>query len=471
MRLIKNFLYNAFYQIFILLVPLITTPYIARILGPNGVGINAYTSSIIQYFVLFGGIGVDLYGNRQIAFVRDSKEKRTQAFYEIFIMRFFTVFLAYIFFLVFLFLIGNYHAFYLAQSVQIIAVAFDISWFFMGMENFAVTVIRNLIIRILTLASIFMLVKSYSDLWLYILILSVSTLLGNATLFFNLRKYITLPRFKLHLWRHFKPSLMMFLPQVAMQVYLVLNKTMLGSLDSVSSAGYFDQSDKIVKMILSIVTATGTVMLPHVANAFSRGEKQKAKDYLYNSFSFVTAISLPMTMGLLAVTPKLIKLFLTSKFKDVIPVMSIELIVIILISWSVVIGYQYFLATKQLKNYTTAIVSGAIVNLIVNIPLIITLGAVGAAISTVISETTVTGYEMFALRKQVKFQRLFTDFGKYLFAGILMFVVVFVTDRFSPTNWLMLFIEVAFGILVYILIIILLKVKLIKIAKDTIFKR
>ncbi|MCV3743088.1 polysaccharide biosynthesis C-terminal domain-containing protein [Lentilactobacillus hilgardii] len=467
MQLIKNFLYNASYQVFILLVPLITTPYIARVLGPNGIGINAYTNSIIQYFVLFGSIGVDLYGNRQIAFVRSNKKKLTQTFYEIFIMRFFTILLAYCIFLVFLFFTNQYRGFYLAQSVQIIAAAFDISWFFMGMEAFSVTVIRNLVIRILTIASIFIFINSYNDLRLYILILSISTLVGNATLFPNLRKYITLfPKLKLHPWKHFKPSLIMFLPQIATQIYLVLNKTMLGSIDSVNAAGFFEQSDKIVKMVLAVVTATGTVMLPHVANVFARGDKKKTKDYLYNSFSFVTALALPMTWGLLAIAPKLIDLFLTPKFRSVIPIMSIETVVIILIAWSNVIGTQYLLPTKQLREYTQSVVIGAVINLMMNIPLILAWGAIGSAIATVISEITVTGYQLFAIRKQIKFRLLFADFGKYLLASVLMFTFVYLIDRLAVVTWLMLFLEILLGILIYLVLILAMRVRLVNLVKS-----
>lgn len=452
---------------FILLVPLITTPYIARVLGPNGIGINAYTNSIIQYFVLFGSIGVDLYGNRQIAFVRSNKKKLTQTFYEIFIMRFFTILLAYCIFLVFLFFTNQYRGFYLAQSVQIIAAAFDISWFFMGMEAFSVTVIRNLVIRILTIASIFIFINSYNDLRLYILILSISTLVGNATLFPNLRKYITLfPKLKLHPWKHFKPSLIMFLPQIATQIYLVLNKTMLGSIDSVNAAGFFEQSDKIVKMVLAVVTATGTVMLPHVANVFARGDKKKTKDYLYNSFSFVTALALPMTWGLLAIAPKLIDLFLTPKFRSVIPIMSIETVVIILIAWSNVIGTQYLLPTKQLREYTQSVVIGAVINLMMNIPLILAWGAIGSAIATVISEITVTGYQLFAIRKQIKFRLLFADFGKYLLASVLMFTFVYLIDRLAVVTWLMLFLEILLGILIYLVLILAMRVRLVNLVKS-----
>lgn len=467
MKVIKNYLYNASYQVFILLVPLITTPYLARVLGPTGVGINSYTNSVIQYFILFGSVGVNLYGNRQIAFVRDDQRKLTQTFYEIFSMRVITIVGAYIAFMFFLMFTTKYHAFYFAQSLSIVAAAFDISWFFMGVENFAVTVLRNFIVKIVTLASIFIFVKSYSDLFNYILILSLSLLIGNITLFPSLKRYVLRPDIKaLHIMRHLAPSIVLFVPQIATQIYLVLNKTMLGSMISVQASGYFDQSDKMIKMVLAIVTATGTVMLPHVANAFAHGEHEQTKQFLYRSFSFVTALSVPMTFGLMAIAPKFVPLFFTNRFLSVIPIMMIESFVILLIAWSNAIGTQYLLPTKQTKAYTISVVVGAIVNLVMNIPLILLFGAVGAAIATVLSEASVTIYQLIAVKKQIKYQLLFTDTVKYILAGIVMFWIVVYIDGKLPSTWLMLVIEVSIGILAYLMILIIFRVQLIKDAKS-----
>ena len=471
MQVVKNYLYNAAYQVFILLVPLITTPYLARVLGPTGVGINAYTNSIIQYFILFGSIGVNLYGNRQIAYVRDDKDKLTKTFYEIFLMRVMTIILAYAAFLVFLMFTGSYHTYYFAQSVSIIAAAFDISWFFMGMENFGVTVLRNLIVKILTLVSIFLFVKSYSDLYIYILILSLSLLIGNLTLFPNLGRYIGKVDFKrLKIWRHLKPSLVLFVPQIATQIYLVVNKTMLGSMTSVQSAGYFDQSDKMIKMVLAVVTATGTVMLPHVANAFMKGEVEKTKNLLYNSFSFVTAMSVPMMFGIAAIAQKFVPLFFTDKFLAVIPLMMLESTVILLIAWSNALGTQYLLPTNQNGSYTKSVILGAVVNILINIPFILLWGALGATLSTVLSELAVTIYQLVALKDQISYKRLFSGFDKCLFAGLAMFIVVHLIDKATNLSWLMLVLEIFIGAGVYVGTLFLLKAKIITDAKEMLRK-
>lgn len=472
MRVVKNYLYNALYQIFILLIPLVTTPYLARVLGPRGVGVNSYTNSIIQYFIVFGSIGVDLYGNRQVAFVRNDKGKLTQTFYEIFLMRIITIVLAYVAFWIFLEFSGQYRLYYLAQSVSLIAAAFDISWFFMGVENFHVTVMRNIVVKILTLISIFTFVKSYSDLGIYILILSISLLLGNLTLFPSLKNYLVKIDFhKLNIWQHLLPSLVLFLPQIAMQIYGVLNKTMLGIMVSVQATGYFDQSDKMVKMALAIVTATGTVMLPHVANSFAKGEVEKTRYYLYRSFQFCSAIAIPIMFGLMAVTAKFVTLFFTKRFLPVIPIMLIESVVILLIAWSNVLGIQYLIPTKQMKSYTVSIIFGAIVNILFNIPLIIKWGAVGATVATVLSELSITLYQLFLVRKQIIYHELFFDWYKYLLSGLFMFEVVFELDKILPITWKSLILEVFIGMIIYTLLLILFKARIIDDAKSLIINR
>lgn len=199
MQLIKNYLYNVFYQLFILIVPLITMPYISRVLGPTGSGINYLTSANTQYFILLGSLGITLYGNRQIAYLRDNKQRVSQAFWEIFLLRCLTTLVALSSFYIFVYFNHTYQWAYLMQSILIIATTLDISWFFMGVENFKVTVSRNMIVKIFSILFIFTLVKTKNDVIIYIFILSLSQLLGNLTLFPYLRHYINWPQWRLSL--------------------------------------------------------------------------------------------------------------------------------------------------------------------------------------------------------------------------------------------------------------------------------
>ena len=178
MRVIKNYLYNAGYQLLAIIVPLITTPYVSRVLHPVGVGDFSYTSSIIQYFVLIAGMGVGYYGNREIAYLRENRYEMSKAFWEIQIVKTFTTIIAFIIFVLFLYWYEHYILYLWIQAINIIAVAFDISWLYMGVENFKPTVVRNTIFKILSTIMVFIFVRNSNDVGIYILITALSVILG-----------------------------------------------------------------------------------------------------------------------------------------------------------------------------------------------------------------------------------------------------------------------------------------------------
>lgn len=451
MKLIKNYLYNVGYQIFVLFIPLITVPYVSRVIGSEGVGINAYTNSIISYFVLFGSIGISLYGNRTIAYNRGNKQLLSRTFWEIAILRICTIIISYAFFICFMLVISKYQKFYFYQSFMILAAAFDISWFFMGMEDFKKTVIRNFLVKIISLLAIFLLVKTPDDLDKYILILSVSTLLGNLTLWPYLKSVVNKPKFsELNILVHILPSIALFVPQIATQIYLVLNKTMLGYMTDVQNVGFYENSDKLVKIVLAVVTATGTVMLPRMANVFSLGNIQKVNQYLKQSFDFVSSICFPMALGLAAIAPKFSTWFFGKEFAitgQIIPILSI---VIIFIGWSNVLGTQYLLPTNQTKKFTISVTIGALVNLLLNFPLINFYGIYGAVIATVISELAVTIIQLIYIKNDNRSINLFNGVWKYFVSSLGMFLVVRYLNTIMPLAIIGFLVQFLVGLIIYI---------------------
>lgn len=471
MKLIRNYLYNAGYQIFVLIIPFITIPYISRVFGVKGVGINAYTNSIIQYFILFGSIGISLYGNRTIAFTRDNKRELSKNFWEITFLRFVTLSIAYLFFLFFLIVVNEYQLLYIYQSILIIATAFDISWFFMGIEDFKKIILRNIIIKLISLIAIFLFVKTKNDVGIYILILSLSTLFGNLSLWFYLMNIVNKPIIKdIKIFKHLPHVVQLFIPQAATQVYLVLNKTMLGMILGVESAGYYENADKIVKIVLSIVTAVGTVMLPRVANTFSKGDLEKVKKYLYQSFSFVSFISTPLSLGLIAIAPTFSIWFLGEDFAVTGELIRILAFVIILIGWSNVLGTQYLLPTNQTKYYTISVSLGALTNIILNVSLITTIGIKGAVLATVSAETVVVVTQFYFTRKQLSIKLLFGDSWKYGVASIIMYTVIRPITHYVHNKPLQLSIQVFIGVFIYLLCCVILRVSLLEKVKEMLKK-
>lgn len=274
----KNYIYNLIYQILILILPLVTTPYVSRILGAENLGVYSYTISITTFFILFGALGIGLYGQRQIAYQQDDKTKYSITFWEITFLKCITLGISLVAFY-FTFVIGknDYNIYYKILIFEIIGNMLDITWFFTGLEEFKKTVSRNTIVKSISVISIFIFVKTKSDLYKYFVIYVISVLLGNISLWLYLPKYIKKIDFrKIKLARHIKPVIGLFIPQVAIQLYTILDKAMIGTIISdKSEVGYYEQSQKIVKLLLTIITSIGTVMLPRIANIFAKGEKER----------------------------------------------------------------------------------------------------------------------------------------------------------------------------------------------------
>lgn len=471
MKVIRNYLYNAGFQVLSMILPLITGPYVSRTLGPHGVGINAYTNSIIQWFVLFGSIGIGLYGNREIAYRRGNKQDMSQAFWEIQALKFLFIGLAYVAFFVYILLVPKYRPLMWLQSLYILAAAVDISWLYMGLEDFKKTVVRNALVKVASVILIFSFVHDSSDLGLYILIMGSATVLGNLTLWPYLRRFIVKVKLSsLHPLRHLRPTVALFAPQIAIQIYVILNKTMLGALGHTNASGYYDRADMLVKFVLSIVTATGTVMLPHVANTFAKGDKERIKEMLYDSFDFVSFLAIAMTFGLAAISIKLGPFFFGVKFVEVGEAMLLESAVILLIGWSNVIGQQFLLPTGKVREYTTSVTLGAIANIITNFPLIYYWGLYGAIISTVISELIVTLYQVWHVRDTLELKKMFINVPKYLIAAVPMFIVVYWLNVHTHFYIVTLFGEVLLGIVIYFGILLLIRPSIFKKAKKLLKK-
>ena len=286
---VRNYMYNLIYQILILILPLVTTPYLSRVLGPEGVGIYGYTYSIVTYFVLFGSLGIALYGQREIAYVQDDPTKRKKVFLELISFRFITLAISVIIYCLAFVRGEKYHIYYLILLLELLASGFDISWFFQGIEDFKKTVLRNVLVRIISVSLVFILVKTSGDLWKFVLIYSLGDFLGNLLLWFYLPKYLKGEKVgKLNLKMHFVPLLMLFIPQVTTKIYNLLDTTMLGAIISnKNETGFYDQSQKVIRLLITIVTSLGVVMIPRVANIYANGDKKQINKYIKNSFTFV----------------------------------------------------------------------------------------------------------------------------------------------------------------------------------------
>lgn len=457
-RLVKNYIYNTLYQILVLIVPLVTTPYVSRILGVTNIGIFQYAQSVATYFVLVGAVGTSLYGQREIAYLQDNLVESTKAFWEIELFRVIGVVISTIVYFLSLCIHGEYPDVYLVLIIEVLATAFDISWFFMGKEEFKLTVIRNTIIKLSGVVCVFLFVKSPDDLLIYTACMTFPIFIGNISLWFSLKDYlikITISYSELFrgIIARLTRIFILFLPQVAMEVYLVLDKTMLGLLGtSVDQVGYYSQAQKIVKVVLSIVTSLGVVMLPTMSSFFARGDKEGIKESIIKAFRFIFIISFALMFGLCAVAERFVPIFFGEGYDPVIILMIIISPIIVIIGISTVFGRQYLLPTNQQKEFTISIIIGAVVNVVLNIVLIPIMDAVGASIATVLAELTITVIQAWLVRKQLPLKQCFRSIFKYAIFGAIMYFACISVGHYLPQNkiWAIGLIVIT-GMIVYFL--------------------
>ena len=455
----KNYLYNLAYQVLILILPLVTTPYLSRVLGARGTGIYSYTYTIVNYFVLFGSLGVALYGQREIAYAQQKKQKRKRIFIELVLFRFITISVAIAIYFVCFMRTGEYSEYYRILLFELLAGAFDISWFFQGLEEFKKTVTRNILVRTISVALIFIFVKKEQDLVTYMYIYSLADFIGNLTLWIYLPKYFRGVKIgKINLSHQIKPIILLFIPQITSKLYNMLDTTMLGKIVAdKSETGYYEQSQKVIRLLLTVVTSLGTVMIPRMANMFANGEKKQINYYIKRSFSFTFLLSFPMIFGLISISKAFTPIFFGPGFEKTSTLICIISPIILLMGIANVLGNQYLIPTQRQKEYTISVGVGVVVNFVLNYILISLWTSVGACIATVISQVAVDYMQFRQLKREIKFKSVVKLSYKYLFASVIMFIACNLTKIIVSKGIASIALQVIVGVIVYGIILIRLK--------------
>ena len=421
-KILRNYIYNALYQLIRIILPFILVPYTLSHIGTRTLGIYDYAGSIMNWFILFGVLGINTYGNREIAKVRNDKGSLQTAFWEIFAMQVCNVLIAMALFYVWIALFVHENVFYYQLTgLTMIASALDISWFFFGVEDFKKASIRNILVKCLGVALIFLMVKSPSDLWIYILINVGSELFGQAVLFLQLRQYVGFEKISLkNAYRHhFKATFQLFIPTIAISVYTMLDTTMVGALYSEEHVTLYKTSMNIIKMFLSLITAIGTVTMPRVTNVFYNDSDGEAKaEHLINStMKFVNMLSWPMCFGMMAIATT---------------------------------GIQYMVPTGMFNQYTISIVSGSVINFICNMIMIPRHGATGAIVGSIVAEATVTCVQLVLVYRKSHLNFRQKSYALYISGSLLMYVIVNRLNYVLEVSATMTLLQVLVGMVVYL---------------------
>jgi len=449
-----NYVLNTAYQILVLIVPLITTPYISRVLGANGIGIYSYTYSIISYFILCAVMGTSTYAQRTIAFYQDDLENRSKKFFDIIAFRMISTIICCAIYVIYLkSSICVYKEVATIQLIYLIAVAFDVSWLFQGVEDFKRIVLRNTLAKIFNIFLLFIFVKNTEDVIIYTFILSGMTFVANISVWPYLPKYIKKVSLrKITPFSDIKSIISLFIPTIAIQVYAVLDKTMIGyfAVDAVEN-GYYEQTEKIVRMALAVVTSLGTVMIPRIAKLYHDDDQKKIKYYLTQSYQFVWFLGIPIMCGLIGVAKLFVPVFYGPGYDKIQILLPIYSCLVVAVALSNVTGCQYLIPTKRQNVYTMAVVASAVLNLLLNLILIPKYLSIGAAVASVFAEFLGAIIMMIYVHKKqlVNISNVFKLSHKNWIAGILMLVVVRAMSGVLNATVINLLIAIVVGFFVY----------------------
>lgn len=451
----KNVIYNVLYQILILIVPLVTIPYVSRVLGADGVGIYSYTYSIVYYFMIISLLGINNYGNRTIAKTRDDVETMSIKFCNIYCIQFLMslmMIIVYVSYLIYFDI--QYKTIAYIQILFIFSSMFDINWFFFGLEEFKVTITRSSILKILTLVFVFIMVKDHNDLWKYTLIMSASTLISQLLLWPFLLKRIKFKRsinIK-ELKKHLKPCIILFIPVIAVSLYKIMDKVMLGYLVNVTELGFYEQAEKIISVPGAIITALGTVMLPRISNLISKKDEKQALIYIEKSTNIMMFLAFPMMFGIIAISKDFIPIFLGKGFTKSIILLDLLSITIIFSSFANVIRTEYLLPNEKDKIYIISVIGGAIINLIANLLLIPKYMGIGACIGTILAEFFVFFIQAYFVRKDIPVIHYIKSVNLFLVKSIIMFIIIYVVGLIDFNIYFRILFQVIIGCCIYALL-------------------
>ncbi len=449
----KNFFYQIIYQILILILPFITTPYVSRVLGVKGIGISSYAYSIAQYFEIFAALGIALYGNRRIAQVRDDLNKRDRVFWEIISIRFTASFLTIILYIIFVFIFHIHELIFWIYLIDILAVMLDISWFFFGIEEFRITTMQNVAVRIISVILVFLVVHHPDDVWKYAAITCLGNFLGQILLWSIALKKI---RFIKPVYRdvkqHIKPVFLLFIPVIAISLYKLMDKIMLGAISGEIEVGYYSSAERIINMPTSVIMALTTVMMPRISNLVEKKDKDSVRRLINHSVDFMSFASVALCFGIMSVIEAFVPLFFGEGYERCVDITMILAPVSIIVSFEQILRTQYLTPNGRDKEYTISTSLGAVVNLIFNSVFIPRFGASGAAAGTLIAEFTVLIYQITICRHELPLSRYFKQYGVFSLFGFIMFLVVRGMDRRIDFGIFSLFVEMGIGALCYMIL-------------------
>lgn len=453
MSLKKNFLYNLAYRIVNLIVPLITAPYVARILGAHSLGTYTLSQTFANYFVLFIMLGVANYGNRSIARTRDSKEVLSRTFWEIYSLQ---LFLGVVLSVIYVIVVSSIYSgidktIYLLQIFYVLSGGLDINWCCHGLENFKLASIRSMVVRIVLAVFTFAFVHSQSDLWIYTLLLSFGTLASVLILWPFIIKHVGFTKPNINgIISHIKPNLMLFLPVIAVSLYNMMDKLILGYMSNSAEVQFYQYAETIVQIPCTLILALDTVMMPRVSNMLVNNREKEILPLTDKVMTFAMSMGAASAFGLAAISDTFAPWFYGAEFKRTGLFIALLAPIIIFKSWAGVIRTQHIIPYKKDTIYLKSLTTGAVINLIADISLIPFLNGIGAIIGTILAEGSVCFVQFFCTRHALPFKKYLWRGVLFIGCGAVMYGCLSVVHQLFLPPIVSLIIQISVGGIIYL---------------------
>lgn len=449
----RNFLYNILLNISKVIFPLITAPYVSRVLEPDGVGLFNFASTYAGWFALFAALGVPYYGIREVAKIKDNVSEETKFVSEIISISIIaTLVSCLLMFMTLLFIpqLNENYIIFLVSGIILYTTPFKVDWFFQGKEEFGYITFRSLVVKTLSVVLLFLFVREKSDLLIYVALNALAGVFNEIWNFIKLYQSGIHPYFTFSGGRHIKPLLILFSSSIAISVYTILDTLMLGFISNYNEVGYYNCAIHLSRALVPIVTSLATVALPHVAKLKEEKNWIEINILMNKSFSIVSFMSFPIAFGVMVVAPVFVPLFFGEQFYGTIIPLQIIIFTVVAIGFNNLAGIQILLGFGLDKAFLYSLLTGTILNFSFNLLLIPCYGASGAAVSSLFAETLILCVMVVFIYKEtpIRFNNIKDTIINLILSLTFIPIAYIVESKLS--DWLFVLVTIAGCTMIYL---------------------
>lgn len=460
-KISTNIFYNVLNQVVSLVVPLIISPYIARVLSAELIGDYSFALANSSYFVLIETLGLPLYGMLKVSANRNDKECISALYIEIMLAKLMLMIICiFAYILLFIVFFNVNKELCLIMILNIFSAGIDSTWFLTGVEDFKTTTIRNIIVRIVSVFLILLFVKSQNDLLVYALIMQSSNAFSYIIICPVVKKYIMLvkPAYS-RIIQHIKKSLIYFIPGIVNTVFTYADKTVLGAFANSYEVGVYEQSTKITSLCGSVINSVSSVLLPRVTYLNYNSNKEESKKFLLKSLGYAFLVSSAVSAGIACISVEFVPVFFGPGYEKssvLLKILSVNVVMTVLANY---MGQQCLVSNNSQREYNFAIVVGSVINLVMNMLLVNTLQSVGVSLASSFSSIVVFVLVLYFSKKIISINDVIKMTWKSTIAVLVMIMTVIIVK--TDSNTLTIILKVIIGSLSYFATLLVLREKMI----------